>query len=440
METVKSKRFSKQERAWILYDWANSVWSTNISAAIFPIYFALMVAGLSNAGLIDTLYGYAVSFSNLLVAVLSPFLGSIGDFRGMKKKLWKLFLIVGVVFTCFMAVFEHWALMLIGFVFSRVGFSGSCLFYDSFLTDVTEPERMDKVSTWGYAMGYIGGSTIPFVLSIVVMLLMDQSILSYKLAIAVVPVWWLLFSIPFWRHVEQRHFVDTPPAQLGRAAWKNTLHTFRDIMKNKAVFFFLLAYFFYIDGVDTIISMATNYGSTLGLGTIGMILALLVTQLVAMPFSILFGRWSKKLGPLKLITAAVILYTFITIVGFFMGFLIDYHEALGLGYEKALSASNVLFWVLATLVGTVQGGIQALSRSYFGQIIPPERSNEYYGFMDIFGKFACVIGPALYSLVFGLSGKACFGILSVILLFAGGFVMLRVGRPHFNAAQQEAKL
>ncbi len=439
MEQTKTKRFSKQERSWILYDWANSIWATNIAAAIFPIYFALVVSELANAGAINTLYGYAVSFANLIVAVLSPFLGAIGDFRGMKKKLWKIFMIGGVVFTCFMAIFDNWAWMLLGFVLSRVGFSGSCLFYDSFLTDVTTPERMDKVSSWGFAMGYIGGSTIPFILSIAVMLLMGQSILSYKIAIAIVPVWWLIFSIPFWRNVEQVHYVDTPPRQLFKAAWGNTVATFKNIVKDKAVLFFILAYFFYIDGVDTIISMATNYGSTLGLGTIGMILALLVTQIVAVPFSILFGKWSKKFGALRLITVAVSIYTVITIVGFGMGFIMDFHETLGLTAEKALSISTLLFWILATMVGTVQGGIQALSRSYFGQIIPPERSNEYYGFLDIFGKFACVIGPALYSLVFGLSGRACFGILSIILLFIGGLVMLRLGRPHFKAAGQEAE-
>ncbi len=437
MEKIKAKRFTKAERSWILYDWANSIWATNIAAAIFPIYFALVVEGLANAGVINSLYGYAVSFANLLVAVLSPFLGAIGDFRGMKKKMWRLFLVIGLVFTCFMAIFDHWALMLVGFVLSRVGFSGSCLFYDSFLTDVTKPERMDKVSAWGFAAGYIGGSTIPFILSIVVMLLMGQSILSYKIAIAIVPVWWLIFSIPFWKNVDQRHYVDTPPAELGKAAWKNTVSTFKDIVKDKAVLYFILAYFFYIDGVDTIISMATNYGSTLGLGTIGMILALLVTQIVAVPCSILFGRWSKRLGALRLITGAVGVYTFITILGFGMGFIMDFHNALGLTADQALSISSVLFWVLATLVGTVQGGIQALSRSYFGQIIPPERSNEYYGFLDIFGKFACVIGPALYSLVFSLSGKACFGILSIILLFIAGLVMLRLGRPHFKTLSRE---
>lgn len=432
------KGFSKVEKSWILYDWANSIWATNIAAAIWPIYFAMVVQQLSNAGAINTIYGYAVSFANLVVALLAPFLGAIGDFKGMKKKLWKVFMLLGVAFTLVMAIFDNWVLMIIGFMLSRVGFSGSCLFYDSFLTDVTTKDRMDKVSAWGFAMGYIGGSTIPFILSIIIMVVLGlDNMLGYKIAIAIVPVWWLLFSIPFWKNVEQKHYVETPPSQLGREALKNVWHTLKNIVNDKAVLFFLLAYFFYIDGVDTIISMATNYGSTLGLGSIGMILALLVTQIVAMPFSIFFGNWGKKYGALKLIGIAVGVYAVITVVGFFMGFFIDFHDMLGMTEAQAISVGQVLFWVLATMVGTVQGGIQALSRSYFGQIIPPERSNEYFGFMDIFGKFAAVIGPALYALVYGISGKASFGILSLILLFVMGGVFLIVGKPHFAAAQHE---
>ena len=431
---TRQKRFSKTEWSWIFYDWANSIYATNISAAIFPILYS-QVAGKGTTG--DLLYGYAVSLANLLVAVLAPYLGSIADFRGMKKRLWTIFLLVGVVFTAVMGVVGSWKLMLLGFVLSRIGFSGSCLFYDSFLTDVTTKERMDKVSTWGFAMGYIGGSTIPFLISIAIMLLMKQSELSMRIAVLIVPVWWLLFSIPFMRNVHQVSYVDTPPRELGKVAWKNTVNTFRKILKDKAVLFFLIAYFFYIDGVDTIISMATKYGDTLGLGAIGMILALLVTQLVAMPCSILFGNLAKKLSALKLITFAVLMYAFITIVGFLMGFLVDFHETLGMTLEGAVSISSILFWILATLVGTVQGGIQALSRSYFGQLIPPERSGEYFGFMDIFGKFACVIGPALYQLFYGITGKACFGILSIILLFILGFIFITVGRPYFRQAEHE---
>ena len=371
------------------------------------------------------------------MAVCSPYLGAIADFKGMKKKLFTGFMVAGVVFTALMGLVSSWQMMLLGFVISRIGFSCANMFYDSFLPDVTTPERMDRVSSMGFAMGYIGGSTIPFVISIAIMLLMKTSELSMRIAVLIVPVWWLGFSIPFLKNVRQVSYVETPPQELGKAAWLNTVKTFRNILKNKAIFFFLLAYFFYIDGVDTIIAMATKYGDTLGLGSVAMILALLVTQIVAVPCSIFFGRRAEKTGTLKLITISVLVYAFITILGFAMGYIVDFHESLNMTLERAVSISQILFWILAILVGTVQGGIQALSRSYYGKLIPPERSGEYYGFMDIFGKFACVIGPALYELFYGLTGKACFGILSVILLFILGFLFLTTGQKHFRQAEHK---
>jgi len=419
------KRFSKTERSWILYDWANSIYATNIMAAIFPIYFASVASETGNQ-----VYGFAVAAANLLVAAMAPLLGAIGDYAGMKKKLFRGFLLVGLVFTAVMALFDAWQLMLIGLVISRIGFSGSILFYDSFLTDVTTPERMDKVSAWGYAMGYIGGSTIPFILSILILFLMDMSVLSYKLSILMVVVWWALFSIPMLKNVEQVYSVDTLPKQLAKEAWKNIMRTFRDIVRDKRIFFFILAYFFYIDGVDSIISLATNYGTTLGLGTIGMILALLVTQVVAVPFSILFGNLAKKTGGMRMILIAICVYFVITMLGFWMGFNVEQAERGGGDMEAAIRVSTGLFWALAFLVGTVQGGIQAISRSYFGKLIPPERSNEYYGFLDIFGKFSCVIGPALYSMVFMLTGRSSFGLLSIILLFLGAILTVFIGRKH----------
>ena len=420
------KRFTKAEKSWIMYDWANSIYATNIMAAIFPIYFAMQANETGNK-----LYGFAVS-----VAVLAPILGAIGDFSGMKKKLFAGFLVLGLVFTAVMAAFEDWRLMLVGFILSRIGFSGSCLFYDSFLTDVTTPERMDRVSSWGYAMGYIGGSTIPFIISIAIMLLMNQSVLSYKIAILIVVVWWAVFSIPFLKNVKQQYSVEDAPQALAKQAFRNAWKTFKDILKDKKILFFIIAYFFYIDGVDTIISMATNYGETLGLGAIGMILALLVTQIVAVPFSILFGNLAKKVGAMRMIAIAVCVYFIITILGFFMGFNIEQAEFSGGDIEAALKLSSTLFWILATLVGTVQGGIQALSRSYFGQLIPPERSNEYYGFLDIFGKFSCVIGPALYAATYAATGRASLGILSIIVLFFGGMVALFAGRKYMKAEEK----
>ena len=425
------KRFTKAEKSWIMYDWANSIYATNIMAAIFPIYFAMQANETGNK-----LYGFAVSAAALVVAVLAPILGAIGDFSGMKKKLFAGFLVLGLVFTAVMAAFEDWRLMLVGFILSRIGFSGSCLFYDSFLTDVTTPERMDRVSSWGYAMGYIGGSTIPFIISIAVMLLMNQSVLSYKIAIMIVVVWWAVFSIPFLKNVKQQYSVEDAPQALAKEAFRNAWKTFKDILKDKKILFFIIAYFFYIDGVDTIISMATNYGETLGLGAIGMILALLVTQIVAVPFSILFGNLAKKVGAMKMIAIAVCVYFVITILGFFMGFNIEQAELSGGDIDAALKLSSTLFWILATLVGTVQGGIQALSRTYFGQLIPPERSNEYYGFLDIFGKFSCVIGPALYAATYAATGRASLGILSIIVLFFGGMVALFAGRKYMKAEEK----
>ena len=425
------KRFTKAEKSWIMYDWANSIYATNIMAAIFPIYFAMQADETGNK-----LYGFAVSAAALVVAVLAPILGAIGDFSGMKKKLFAGFLVLGLVFTAVMAAFEDWRLMLVGFILSRIGFSGSCLFYDSFLTDVTTPERMDRVSSWGYAMGYIGGSTIPFIISIAIMLLMNQSVLSYKIAILIVVVWWAVFSIPFLKNVKQQYSVEDAPQALAKQAFRNAWKTFKDILKDKKILFFIIAYFFYIDGVDTIISMATNYGETLGLGAIGMILALLVTQIVAVPFSILFGNLAKKVGAIRMIAIAVCVYFVITILGFFMGFNIEQAELSGGNIDAALKLSSTLFWILATLVGTVQGGIQALSRSYFGQLIPPERSNEYYGFLDIFGKFSCVIGPALYAATYAATGRASLGILSIIVLFFGGMVALFAGRKYMKAEEK----
>jgi UMF1 family MFS transporter len=505
----REKRFTKTEWSWIFYDWANSIYATNIMAAIFPTIF-VSIAG--EAG--DIWWGYGTSIATFMVALLAPILGAVADYKGMKKKLFTVFMLLGVVFTFAIAmVMNDWRLMLVGYILSRIGFSGSCLFYDSFLTDVTTDEKMDKVSSWGYAMGYIGGSTIPFVISIAVLLVMGYSNpFAQKFSILITSIWWLVFSIPFLKNVEQTHYIERTGETSVAQIFRNIGRTARDIFRRKGLFLFVLAYFFYIDGVGTIISISTAYGTVLGLGSVGMILALLVTQIVAMPCSILFANLADKITARKALIGAIIIYTLICVVGFYMGFSLEPHQdayesvlkaeysepladladenAIALrddlaklftggdaeakaekaiakaleggtseeitrvteafrgfldsrsseidGFRKAISFSTILFWAMAVLVGTVQGGIQALSRSYFGQLIPPERSGEYFGFMDIFGKFACVIGPALYELFYGLTGKACFGILSIILLFILGFLFLTVGRKHFKVAEHAA--
>lgn len=524
----KANSFTKAEKSWILYDWANSVYATNMTAAIFPIYYATVAGDEGNRW-----WGLGVSAASLLVAVLAPVLGAAGDTRGMKKKLLAGFLLLGVGFTAVTAFVASWQWMLIGYVLSHIGFSGANVFYDAFLTDVTTRDRMDKVSAWGYAMGYLGGSTVPFVLSIAALLFTGFSVGAVKFSILLTSVWWAVFSLPLLINVKQTHFIEAPSSRLLTSTWRNLRSTLGRIRSNRGLHLFLLAYFFYIDGVNTVISLATNYGATLGLGSTGMILALLVTQLVAVPCSLLFSRLSRRIHAVHLITAAIAVYFIICGVGFFMGWKVEPYqleytaavneaavpptlvgkdaaalrqvlgdireegkdalaaadrgaafyavdeagretgvlgdvltrlrdpassrygftkaayreEALHMvermkpallafaqdaarqeGYRRALAVSSRLFWLMAVLVGTVQGGIQALSRSFFGKLVPPERSNEYFGFFDIIGKFAAVTGPFLYALFYMLTGRASMGIISLLLLFAAGGSLLFFGR------------
>jgi MFS transporter, UMF1 family len=527
----ESKRFTKVEKSWIFYDWANSVYATNIMAVIFPIYYASVAGDIGNKW-----WGIGVSIASLIGAVIAPTLGAVADFKGNKKKLLFAFILIGALATAALAFVGDWKWMLIGYVISHIGFSGSCVFYDSFLTDVTTEDRMDRVSSWGYAMGYIGGSTIPFVISIAVMLLRNYDALSMKFAILIVTLWWLLFSIPILKNVKQVHYVETPPSELAKHAFKNLLETMKRCVSNKGLFIYLIAYFLYIDGVGAVISLATNYGATLGLGTTGMILALLVTQLVAAPCAILFSKLSGKFGAIKMIIAAIAMYFVICGVGFFMGRIVEPFQldavaatrsaisAQGVAFEskedqkawealakdyvedtraslsaedraaafdevtadyarKAADPTNVsyaftgdparqtavtaiesvgadldvyaqdtakqdayngaksiataLFWVLAVLVGTVQGGIQALSRSYFGKLVPQTRSAEYFGFYDVFGKFATVIGPLLYAMFYFMTDRASVGILSLLLLFGSGGILLLAGRKQLAKTEIE---
>lgn len=431
MAAAKKDKFTKQEKSWILYDWANSVYATNIMAAIFPIYFTSVCGGEDTAGM--QWWGYGTSLATLIVAVLAPILGSLGDYKGMKKKFFTFFMLVGVLCTLIMAIFDNWQMLLLGYVLSYIGFAGSCLFYDSFLTDVTTGDRMDKVSAWGYAMGYIGGSTIPFLLSIGILLVMGMdNPVAVKLVVVLTSVWWGLFSIPMMHNVHQKYYLEGKPEHMASAAFSNVGRTLRSIVQNKGLFFYLIAYFCYIDGVGTVIHMSTSYGSTLGLDTVGMILALLVTQIVAMPCSILFGRLAKRIGSVRMIGVAIAVYFLICVVGFYMGYIIEVDP-------NATATAQTLFWMMAFLVGTVQGGIQALSRSYFSRLVPPDKSNEYFGFFDIFGKFATVVGPFLVALVTGFTGRSSFGILSLLVLFAVGGLLLFLGRNYMKASEQEAE-
>lgn len=447
---MTKRRFSKPERSWIFYDWANSAHSTIIVAAIFPIYFATVAKNAGVAG--DIWWGWATSAATFTMAILAPVIGAIGDFKGMKKKLFSAFLLLGLAFTTVMAFAGDWKLMLVGYAVSYLGWSGANLFYDSFITDVTTADRMDKVSAWGFSMGYIGGSTIPFLVSIALVMfgekifpaigLIDKtlsqdeisssaSVLAVKIAVLLTVLWWGVFSIPILRNVHQIHFVELPPSRLIKTTFQNIVNTMKHIFHDKALFAFIIAYFFYIDGVNSVIHMATAFGASLGLDTTGMILALLVTQIVAVPCAIWFSKFAGRIGSINMISIAILIYFIICILGFVMGYGIE-EEIL------TISQAQKIFWALAVLVGTCQGGIQALSRSFFGKLIPPKRSNEFFGFFDIFGKFAAVLGPALYAFVKTTTGRSSYGIFSIIILFAVGGVVIVVFRKSLRMAETRA--
>lgn len=418
-------KMTKQEKGWVLYDVANSSYATIMLAVIFPIYFS-GVCNAAEGG--DYWWAIGNSIGTFIVAISAPFIGAFADIRGNKKKFFIFFLLLGLVFSVVAAFVDIWQMMLFGYILSYIGFAGSCLICDSFLTDVTTTERMDSISSWAYALGYIGGSTIPFLASIALVMFGEKigvdSVEAVKYSVLIMVIWWAVFSIPLLKDVNQNYYVERPKEGVFKKTVQSVFKTAQLIVKNKAILIFLIAYFFYIDGVNTVIKMSTAYGNTLGLGSTGMILALMVTQIVAFPCAILFGKLSQKYSSEKMLICAILIYVLICVLGFYMGF----------GLEEGfldISGASTIFWILATLVGTVQGGIQAISRSFYGKLIPPQNAGEYFGFFDIFGKFAAVLGPLLYAFVKNATGRSSFSILSIVLLFMLGLIAMLVGKKDF---------
>ena len=406
------KSLTKQELSWALYDWANSAYSMTITSSVLPMYFkSVAEAGGMSSSNSTALWGYTISLSTLVVSMLAPILGTIADYKGNKKKFFKTFFSIGVLATTMLAFVpaNNPILLLICYGFALVGFSGTNIFYDAFLIDVTTKERMDKVSSAGFALGYIG-STIPFIISIAVVLLSQMKIIPISLPLAckitflITAVWWLVFTIPILKNVNQVYYIE-PEKEPIKKSFERLLKTLKAIKSHKNIFVFLIAYFFYIDGVDTIIGMASSYGTDLGISMVSLLIILLLTQFVAFPFTILYGRLAEKIGAKKLLYVGIITYIIICIYGYFIT------NALG-------------FWILAMAVGSAQGGIQAISRSFFGKMVPKENANEFFGFYNIFGKFAAIIGPFLVAVITQATGETRNGILSLIVLFVIGFFAL----------------
>ncbi|MBB5887907.1 MFS transporter [Lactovum miscens] len=419
----ETKGFTKAEFSWMLYDLTTNGYATIILAAIFPIYLS-SVMGHNTLGL--QLKGYGSAFVMLISAISCPILGVIGDSKGMKKKLWVSFVIAGALLTMSLAFTNTWEFLLAGYILSNIAYNSATLFYDSFITDIATKDRMHRVSTWGFAVGYFGGGTILLIITVILMAVMKgDPTIPVKASFILCGLWWLGFSLPMLLNAHQVHYNTKPMSEVLSSLGSQLLGTMKNIYADKALFTYVVAYFFYIDGVGTVINMATSYGTTLGLGTTSMILALLCTQLVAVPFSILFGRLATKRSAINMILFAIGVYIVICIIGFYMGYSVE-SSGTGMEHGLAISHATILFWTMAVLVGTVQGGIQALSRSHFGRIIPQEKSNEYFGFFNIFNRFASIIGPFLIAIITGITGQASFGILSIIILFIIGAILLMV--------------
>lgn len=395
------------EKKWVMYDVGNSAFTLMVST-IFPIYFNYLAG---NAGISDVDYlaywGYATSICTLLVAILGPTLGAVADTKNYKKVIFSVTMGIGVLGCVVLGFLSSWLWFLVIFVIAKTGYSASLVFYDAMLTDVTEPDRMDSVSSHGYAWGYIG-SCIPFVISLAIVLGAGSVIgmqTSMILAFLITALWWLCSSIPLLRSYRQKYFSE-PGEHVIRSSFVRLGRTLREITQQKHIFLFLLAFFFYIDGVYTVIDMATAYGQALGLDSTGLLLALLLTQIVAFPCVLIFSRIVKKVRPEKIITICIAAYFCIAVYAYWLDTQLD-------------------FWILAVAVGMFQGTIQALSRSYFAKIIPAEKSGEYFGLYDICGKGASVLGTALVSFLSQITGQINIGVSALSVMFLIGLILFR---------------
>ena len=406
----KSARLNKKERSWVYYDVGMSAF-TLLSTVVLPIYFATLIPDES----VVVYWGAAETIAALILALLMPILGSLADFQGYRVRFFIGAVATGVVACMGLALPLEWLAFLVIYVVAALGLNGSNVFYDAFLVDATSPNRFNKVSSSGYAWGYIG-SVIPFALCLV-LIMGGESFgidtgLACQISALITGVWWVLFTIPLVRNVKQTHYKPRVKGIISKS-FTSVWRTFLSFRNTKVVLFFLLAYFCYIDGVHTIIRMATSVGTDLGVGSNDLLIALLVAQIVAFPSAIIYGKLADKFGTRTMITVGVIGYLIITIVA-----------AALMRPEFSVETLTTVFYGLAVGIGLFQGGIQAISRSYFGKLVPKERANEYFGFFDIFGKYAAIMGTGMMSLFTALTGSVSLGILSIAALFVLGLIFL----------------
>ncbi len=416
-------KMTKQEKSWILYDVANSAFVLIIITTIMPIFFKDVASQGTDSAVSTANWAFANSFASLVLAFLAPAIGAVADYENLKKKFLVFFLAIGIIATLALTTVSEgeWLRCLLIFVFGRIGFAGANIFYDAFLVDITAKEQMNRISSAGYAYGYIG-SVIPFLMVIGLILVGTApgesagiSVSSARAAFVVAALWWLLFSVPLLKNVRQKYYM--PPAKHPvRDSFARLTGTFKEIRKYRQVFLFLIAYFLYIDGVDTIITMSAAYGREIGLGVTELILAILMIQIVAFPFALLYGKLADRFSEKTMLFVGIAVYSFITLISFFLPDL------------PTKEMKVIVFWILSFFVASSLGGIQALSRSFFSRLIPAERSAEFFGFYNIFGKFAAITGPFLMGVISRVTGHSRYGVLSLLILFiAGGIVLSKVG-------------
>jgi UMF1 family MFS transporter len=402
-------------RAWAMYDWANSAFITTVVAAVFPIYYAQVAAAPLSPDEGAFWFSAATTVALAMIAVLSPVLGAMADYAAVKKRMLAVFLGIGVVATAAMFFIYRgdWVLALALFMLGNIGVYGTFTFYDSLLPHIARGDELDRVSTAGYAVGYLGGGLL---LAINLAWIQKPAWFgipdtgtAVRLSFLSVAVWWLLFSIPLFRRVPEPPLADTATRpSLGEAVGAAFLRlrlTFRELRRFKHAFLMLLAFLIYNDGIGTIIRMATLYATQIGIASGDLILALLIVQFVGVPCAFAFGSLAARVGAKRAIFLSLIVYTVITVLGFFM-------------------SSAWHFYVLAILVGTVQGGSQALSRSVFASMIPKDKSSEFFGFFSVSDKFAGILGPLLFAIAIKFFGSIRSAILSVILFFVVGAWLL----------------
>lgn len=405
-------QFNKAEWSWMFQDWANSAYSLMITTAIFPIFYKSVADAAGISGADSTAYlGYTNAIATVLTAVLAPFLGTSADYKGYRKPLFTISTLLGIiaVFSMMFIGNGNWLLLLVVYAISSFGFHVANIFYDSSIMDVTTPERLDQVSSTGFGLGYIG-SVFPFLIFMVFQLTgIFPANVTVNIGFLLTAAWWFIFTIPYWKNVNQVNYLEKTEG-IVQTTGKSLTATVKELKKYPHIYLFLFGYFFYIDGVGTIIAMATSVGTDLGLSANELIIMLLVVQIVAFPCSIMYGYLARRFGTRTMLYVGIATYIVICIFGLSLDSFTD-------------------FMILAVLVGTAQGGIQGLSRSYFGQIIPREKSNQFYGFYNIFGKFSSVLGTTILGVVAQITGDSLKGLFALIVQFIIGAILLYMAKP-----------